>query len=69
MGLWLLVLIADTAATGSMTILVYTLAGVVGLAFVLAEAWAVTARRDQLRPQPVRVRVFDHPHDRRPDRR
>jgi hypothetical protein len=65
MALWLFVLLADTAAAGSVKMLAYVLAGVVALAFVLAEVWAVTARREQLKPQPVRVRVRDHPYGRR----
>jgi hypothetical protein len=65
LALWLLVLLADTAVAGRVTALVYVLAGVVALAFVLAEVWAVTARREQLKPQPVRVRVRDHPYGRR----
>jgi hypothetical protein len=65
MTLWLLVLFADTAAAGSVTMLTYVLAGVVALAFVLAEVWAVTARRNQLKPQPVRVRARDDPYGRR----
>jgi hypothetical protein len=63
MALWLFVLIADTAAAGSVTAMVYVLSGVVALAFVLAEVWAVTARSEQLKPQPVRVR--ENPYDRR----
>jgi hypothetical protein len=68
MVLWLLVLLTDSAAAGSVTITVYVLAGVVALAFVLAEVWAVAARREQLKPQPVRVRVSDYPYRRRDPR-
>jgi hypothetical protein len=63
MALWLFVVIADTAAAGSVTAMVYVLSGVVALAFVLAEVWAVTARSRQLKP--VRVRARDYPYGRR----
>ncbi|GAA1796609.1 hypothetical protein HC028_19490 [Planosporangium flavigriseum] len=65
MALWMFVLLADTAAAGSLTVLVYVLAGVVGLALVLTEVWMAMAPRDQLKPQPVRVRVSDDPRRRR----
>jgi type IV secretory pathway VirB3-like protein len=68
MALWLFVLVTDTAAAGSLTMMAYVLATVVVLAIVLAEVWAVT-RRDQLKPQPVRIRASDHRHGRRPGRR
>jgi heme/copper-type cytochrome/quinol oxidase subunit 4 len=65
MALWLLVLFADTAAAGSVTTMVYVLAGIVAVAIVLAEVWVMAARRDQLKPQPVRVRARDYPRGRR----
>jgi hypothetical protein len=65
MALWLFVLVADTAAAGSLTLLAYLLAGVIAVALVAAEWRAMTARRDQLKPQPVRVRAFDPPYNRR----
>jgi hypothetical protein len=65
MAVWLVVLVADTAAAKGTTILAYTLAGLVAFALVLAEVWAATAGRDQLKPQPVRVRADDHLYRRR----
>jgi uncharacterized membrane protein len=62
MAVWLFVLVADTAAAGKVSMLAYPLAAVVALACVLVEVWAVTARRDQLRPQPVRVRARQQFH-------
>jgi hypothetical protein len=64
-ALWLFVLVADTAAAGSLTLLAYALAGVIAVALVLAEVRGMTARRDQLKLQPARVRAVDPPYDRR----
>lgn len=74
LALWLLVLVAASAAAGTATALVYVLAGAVVLALVLAvvlvEAGPLAARREQLRPLPVRVRATRHPYGRsRPGRR
>ncbi|MGC9668874.1 hypothetical protein ACNTMW_20235 [Planosporangium sp. 12N6] len=73
MALWLFVLLADTAAAGSVTIMVYVLAGIVAAAIVLAEIMAMSARRNQMKPQPVRVRARDprghDPRGRYPGRR
>jgi hypothetical protein len=70
MALWVLVLLADTAAAGSVTMIVYGLAAVVALAIVIVEMSSMAARRDQLKPQPVRVRAREHPRGgRHPGRR
>jgi hypothetical protein len=56
-ALWLLVLVADAAAVGTATVLVYLLAGVVGGAIVVLGARAGTGRPDAMTPAPVPVRA------------
>jgi hypothetical protein len=48
MALWLLVLVADMAAAGNATTLVYVLAGIVAVALVAFEVYAVAAGRRAL---------------------
>jgi hypothetical protein len=57
--LWLLVLGADMAATGTTTMLVYTL---VTLALAIVGVGAVAAHRARTCPQPVRVRADRRRH-------
>lgn len=65
MALWLFVLLADTAAAGSMTTVGYLLAAVVVAAVALTALWLTTSEHHQRKPQPVRVRARHERRDRR----
>jgi hypothetical protein len=71
MALWLLVLVVDTAAAGSATRLVSVLAGIVAVALVAFEVYAVTAGRRahpavaRSRPRPAVAGSRQRPHSSR----